>query len=268
LSSVSRLHKAAEPEGARGSEMITAGVPLAKLIKRKVAETPELVMLSRVRSMAAEKFRRLKTVLYNDPKGPQVLVVTSAGPGEGKSLVAANLALAFAADMSGEVLLIDADLRRPTVDTWLNPAPKLGLADLLRGTTELDHAILYLENSPLRVLPAGDPPPDPTELLSGSRAKALIAGLRQRFHRLIIDTPPIVPFTDADVIGAQADGMLLVARSGVTRRASYLQAVSAVTSTRLVGTVLNDLTFKLADRESHHHYQKGYHQYYSKERKR
>lgn len=251
------------------SRKFTEGVPLVKLIKRKIVAEPELVMLSKLRSVAAEKFRRLKTVLANaENGGPQVIVITSAGPEEGKSLISANLALAFAADVQDEVLLIDADMRRPTVEQWISPPPNLGLSELLTRQAGLDHTILELENAPLKILPAGNPPPDPVELLSSDVMGGMLATLRSRFRRVIIDTPPSVPFTDADAVAAFADGVLMVVRAGVTRRASYLQASQSVTAAPLLGAVLNDLTFSLADRESYHGYEKSYHDYYKKGRKK
>lgn len=247
---------------------LTAGVPLAKLIKRRLSDAPELVMLNDPHSVGAEKFRRLKTVLLHDEEGaPQVIVVTSPAPSEGKSVVAANLALSFAADRQGEVLLLDADLRRPTVIQWLNPAPKLGLSELLMGLTELEHVLLELDNSPLKILPAGTPPKDPVELISTDYTGAVISTLRERFQTIIIDTPPIVPFTDADAIGRLSDGVLVVARSGSTRRAALLQAIESVTATRVLGTVLNDVTFSLADRD-HYYSAKSYRNYYDRHRKK
>ncbi len=246
---------------------LTAGVPLAKLIKRRLSDDPELMMLNQARSVGAEKFRRLKTILLNeaDPV-PQVIVVTSAAPSEGKSVVSINLALSFAADRQGDVLLLDADLRRPTVERWLNPAPKLGLSELLSGQTELDHVILELENSPLKILPAGTPPQDPVELLSADYTGVLLSALRERYQRIIIDTPPIVPFTDADAVGSFSDGVLVVARSGATRRAMLMQALASVTSTRILGTVLNDVTYSLADRENYYS-TKNYYEYYERRRR-
>jgi capsular exopolysaccharide synthesis family protein len=254
--------------GARPNKF-TEGVPLVKLIKRRFVDDPEIVMLSKVRSVAAEKFRRLKTMLANaENGGPQILVITSAGPEEGKSVVSANLALAFAADVQDEVLLIDADLRRPTVDRWIQPEPNLGLAELLSDQAGLDHTIVELENAPLKILPAGNPPPDPVELLGSETARELLGRLRARYRRVIIDTPPSVPFTDADAVAAFGDGVLMVVRAGVTRRASYLQATQSITSAPLLGAVLNDLTFSLADSDSYHGYEKSYHEYYKKGRKR
>lgn len=261
-----KVHKEG-PESLQEGKL-TAGVPLAKLIKRKLAEAPELLMLSHPRSVGAEKFRRLKTLLCHGEGGtPQVIVVTSAAPGEGKSTVAANLALAFAADGEGTVLLLDADLRRPSVERWLSPTPKLGLSELLRGQTELDHVLLELENSSLKIVPAGTPAPDPVELLSSEGARALVAELRGRFRHIVVDTPPIVPFTDADVIGGASDGVLIVARAGLTRSAMLVQAVHSVTSTQVLGTVLNDVTYNLADRDTYYA-ARGYYDYYDRERKK
>jgi capsular exopolysaccharide synthesis family protein len=269
LSSISRmwLGQSGAAERAESTKKVTEGVPLVKLIKRKLATDPELVMLSEPRSVAAEKIRRLKTILANaENGGPQVLVITSAGPEEGKSLVSANLALAFAADPHEGVLLVDGDLRRPTVEHWIQPQPTLGLSELLTEQTELEHTLIELENSPLRVLPAGGVPEDPIELLGSERARDLIRELRTRFRRVIIDTPPSVPFADADAIGAFSDGILVVARAGRTRKANYVQSVHSLSSAPVLGTVLNDLIYNLADHESYQGYEQTYYDYYRRER--
>jgi Mrp family chromosome partitioning ATPase len=126
--------------------------------------------------------------------------------------------------------------------------------------------LLELVNSRLRVIPAGTPCQDPVELLATDHAAGVVASLRERFSRVIIDTPPIVPFTDADVVGRLSDGALIVARSGATRRSMLLQAVASVTSMRVIGTVLNDVTFSLADRDNYYT-AKNYYKYYDRERK-
>ncbi len=254
-------------EKARTPEKLAAGVPLVQLIKRKLAAAPELVMLTDSRSLAAEKFRRLKTILEKQGEdSPQAIVVTSSTPDEGKSFVSMNLALAFAAERRGEVLLIDADLRRPSIHNWLSPAPKLGLSDILEERVELDHALLSLENSPLKILPAGSVPREPAELLSSDTASGLFSSLRQQFQRIIVDTPPIVPFSDADIIDSLCDGSLLVVRSGQTERAAYRQAQSLMNSSRILGMVLNDVSFTLADWNLRS--RKYYNAYYEETRKK
>jgi capsular exopolysaccharide synthesis family protein len=249
-------------------DRLAVGVPLARIVPRTLQEAPEIAILSSPRSIAAEKFRRLKTVLSNiEEEGPpQVIVVTSATPGDGKSMVSTNLALAFAADGTGAVLLIDADMRRPTIERWLSPTPTLGLAEVLGGHTTLEHAILDLKNTPLKVLPAGHPPKETAELLSSRQCAEMMTSLRTQFHRIIIDTPPIVPFTDADVIASRSDGVIMVVREGVTARPLFLQALASVTSTRILGTVLNDARFNLADR--HRYHDSYYTRYYDKDRPR
>lgn len=248
-------------------EPLAVGVPLAMLIKRRLIEQPELVVLTEPRSMGAERFRRLCTVLVNQEQNEaQVIVVTSGGPQEGKSTVATNLALAFAAEKNEPTLLIDADLRRPTIGSWLHPAPQLGLSEVLSGLTTPDHAVMGLENSTLKILPAGRPVDAPGELLSSETTQDLIAELRSHYRRIIIDTPPTVPFTDAEIMGGYSDGVLLIARSKVTPLSLHDQAVGSITSTRILGTVLNDVDFNLADADRYH--AKQFSHYYDRERKK
>jgi receptor protein-tyrosine kinase len=240
---------------------IVEGVPMARLIPREFIKAPEIVMLADSRLPAAECFRRLRSLIQHDPNGsPQVLLVTSALPGEGKSTIAMNLALAFAVDEGTDVLIVDADTRRPTIGRFFQPAPALGLREVVEENVGLDHAILDVKKTRLKVLPAGEPASDPVRLLASVETGNLFATLRRRFARIIVDTPPIVPFTDADVIGAQCDGAILVARSGLTPQPALRQALSSLTTTRLLGIVLNDVRFSLADR--HRHYESYYRRYY------
>ena len=236
------------------------------LYKREIKPSPELVMLTDPRSISAERFRRLKTRLVHQ-YAPRVMVVTSGIPGEGKSTVSFNLALAFAGESGEKTLLIDADLRRPSIGRHLSPPPKLGLAELLTEQAEIPHAVLHIKGSSLDVLPAGEMPRrDPLELLASERAKAVINEFREKYERVIIDSPPIIPFTDADVLGAMSDGIILVARSGVTPRGVYSQEIGSVSSARILGTVLNAAPAGLGRGNSG--YDRYYHDYYDKDRTR
>src|SRR5262245_16763592 len=201
-------------EPSRPQEPLSVGVPLAKLIKRKLVAGPELVMLGVAKSLGAEAFHRLKTRLTNQEAEAQVIVVTSAGPGDGKTTVSINLALAFATERSERTLLIDGDLRRPSVQVRLRPEPSLGLGEVIAGRAAIDDVVLTLETSPLEILPAIRGNDDPVQLLSSPGARQLIETLRGTYRRIVIDTPPIVPFTDADVLGGLSDGVLLVVRAG------------------------------------------------------
>ncbi len=235
--------------------------------KAKLA-IPELVMLSQPRSVHAERFRRLTTTLVHRHGGSaQVIGVTSGLPGEGKSTVAVNLALAFAAVSNEKTLLIDADLRRPSVAAMLQSQPRFGLSEVLAGTVAPEQAILRLEGSALEVLPGGKRVDDPLELLTSRTAKDLLVDLRRRYARILIDTPPIILFSDADAIGALTDGLIVVVRSGSTPKSAYSDQIAAITSARILGVVLNCATANFADRGAYRdsYY---YHAYYDEERRK
>src|SRR5262245_35069565 len=244
---------------------LVEGVPLGELVPRSLIRRPELVLLDTPQSVPAEKFRRLKTRLLHEHSDAHVLLVTSPAPNEGKSFVSVNLALALAEEGT-ETLLIDADLRRPTIQGWLNPPPSFGLSDVLLGKVPFEHALLHLKSPVLWIVPAGGRVPEPGSLFAGEAFQDLIRMARAKFRRIIIDTPPIVPFSDADAIGGAADGLLMVARAQRTVRSAYLQALSLVTSTRVLGVVLNDVVSGLAD---HDHYHDSYYsEYYTRSRRK
>jgi capsular exopolysaccharide synthesis family protein len=247
--------------GTNNVESCSVGVPLGQVVPRTLAVSPAVVMLDQSRSIAAEKFWRLKVRLVNEYKDAlRVIVVTSPAPREGKSFVALNLALAFAAE-GRTTVLVDADLRRPTVHALMSPRPGVGLSEVLREKTTLDHVLFRLKNTPLRVLPGGEPVWEPVDLITSEVARKLFALLRSEFRQVIIDTPPIVPFTDADVLGGLSDGVLMVVRARSTPRNAYTQALSLVSSTRVLGVVLNDVTFTLADYGSYYHdYYRSYYE--------
>ncbi len=251
--------------GAEPAEKLSVGVPLPRLMPSSLRASPEIVMLGDARSAIAERFRRLASrVGGRGAEAAQVLVVTSPAPGEGKSFVSLNLALAFANGQDATVL-VDCDLRRPQIQNWLTPSPGLGLSELLAGQVDLDHVLLSLKNSPLSIVPAGRPVRDPMKLIDAESFSRLIEDLRRRFQRIIVDLPPIVPFTDAELAAREADGVLMVVRAGQTPRSMYQKALTLITAAPIVGTVLNDTTRGLADmgRYDDHYYSK----YYEKDRR-
>jgi capsular exopolysaccharide synthesis family protein len=242
-------------------DRLAVGVPLGQVVPRRVDPVAEMVMLADPRSVAAERFRRLKTIL-DQKEAPQVVVVCSAIPGEGKSFVAANLGLAYAADTKGETLLVDADLRQPSLGRWITPEPNIGMSHVLTGQAELEHGLVTLKNTPLRVLTAGQAVPDPLELL-GSKWARVLSTLRGRFHRIVIDTPAAMLFADAEVLSATSDGVLLVTRSEVTPEAVYRKGLASLASSRVLGVVLNDIRPNLADRQR---VEESYYDHYRRER--
>jgi len=239
-----------KPAGEKRMPLV-AGVPLGAIIPRKFADDPHLVLANRPGSPIAERYRRLRLKL--DQPGPdgaprQILLVTSAVPEEGKTTTSINLALAFAEDRDRGTLLIDADLRRPALTRYIVPPPTLGLSEVLSGEASLDHVMIELKASHLTVLPAGSPSHNPLELLQSDYLVSIFAELRRRFDRIVIDTPPTVPFTDAAVLNAVSDGALLVVRARKTTGTLIERARASLAHSNLLGVVLNDVGFTPVDR--------------------
>jgi len=222
--------------------------------------TESLVALGGARSIWAEQFRRLKNVLSTaENVAARVIVVTSPVPGDGKTFVATNLALSFAAMPSTRVLLIDSDLRRPAIERNLLPRPKTGLVQVVEQGEPVGGVIVRPEGTALDILPSGAPCDDPLRILSAPGCSDLFKALRTRYDRIIVDTSPIGAFTDADVLGGMSDGILMVVRAQFTPKAMYKVALEHVHSTRVLGTVLNGATKSLLDTESYYgSYYRGY----------
>ncbi len=169
-----------------------------------------------------------------------VLVVTSSVESEGKSTISANLAQSFA-EAGRRVLLIDGDLRRPRLESYLDLEASAGLTSVLIGEAELHDVTQEWGSDGLEVLASGPIPPNPNELLGGTVMEQLLLKAREDYDMVIIDTPPILPVADALILAAIADGAILVVRNGrttgeqVSRSLEMLQSASA----RVLGTVLS-----------------------------
>src|SRR5262245_9484289 len=238
-------------KGADKRMPVVAGVPLGGIIPRKLIDDPHLLVLSQPGSPIAERYRRLRLKLEApsaEGAPRQVIVVTSAIPEEGKTTTSLNLALAMAEDRDRRTLLIDGDLRRPSVTRYVTPQPTLGLSDVLTGAAPLDHVLVELKASRLTMLPSGAPNPNPLELLQSDYLGGVFAELRRRFDRIVVDTPPTVPFTDAAVMNSVADGAILVVRARKTTRPLIERARQSLAHGVLLGVVLNDVEFTVIDR--------------------
>lgn len=188
----------------------------------------------------AEDFRQLRANLdfVHTVQSVQVIAVTSAVAGEGKSTTALNVAL-MAAERGARVLLVDADLRRPRIAPYLGLESSVGLTTVLAGRVTFDQAVRTWGD--LKVLPSGTLPPNPTELLDSDAMADLISEWRDRFDFIVMDTPPVLVVADAVVCSSIVDGTLVIYRYGRTRRAQLVSAMHALRSVqaRVVGTVLN-----------------------------
>lgn len=231
----------------------------------ELVRAPEVLLGAPLADPNAESFQRLASLLVAESGGSsRVVVVTSALPGEGKSFVALNLALALGARNGERVLLVDADLRRAEPTAWLSPPPSRGLADVLQIRMHLDGAIVSLRESPLRIMPRGRAARDAAALMDSEECRGLFVRLRERFDWIVVDTPPVTPFGDATALGRLSDGVLVVARAGVTPVELYSETLALLEGTRVLGVVLNDLAPNIVDGRSHYHYY--YSRYYQRKK--
>ena len=194
---------------------------------------------------ASEAYRTLRTnvtFVNAEQRELQSLVVTSPGPGEGKSTTAANLAITLA-QQGARTLLVDADLRRPLVHRAFNLVQEPGLTDVLVGTSSLREAIRPNVVPKLDVLPAGGLPPNPSELLGSEAMQHLLEQLRGQYDTIIFDSPPTLAVTDATVLGASADAVILVVRAGETDEVAAQRALQQLrrVQAKIAGTVLNGM---------------------------
>ena len=232
---------------------LTAAPVLGALPSERKANGAPVVATGDYFAPLAEAFRQLRTNLrFLGPERTRSLVVTSAADGDGKTTVAVNLAITLA--QSGEtVVLIDADLRSPDVARSLGVVSSVGLSELLSGYAELDEVLQPWPGNPaLRVVTSGALPPNPSELVGSQRMRDVLDELARRSVVVVLDSPSLIPATDAAVLGNFADATLLVARPGKTRRESLESAAEALRQAggQLVGVVLNQVVTRRGGRKS------------------
>jgi capsular exopolysaccharide synthesis family protein len=200
----------------------------------------EMLTVNSGDATSTEQYRRLAGRLYlaQAEHGTRIVMVTSALPGEGKTLTATNVALTLAESYKRQVLLIDADLRRPWIHEMFQVPNLSGLNDGLRS--EEDHKIPLLRlTDHLSILTAGRPDRDPMSVLSSDRMKRVLQEASARFDWVVIDTPPVALLTDAHLLASLVDAVLIVIQSGKTPLAPINKAIEAVGRERVLGIVLN-----------------------------
>src|SRR5579871_692353 len=190
-----------------------------------------------------EEFRALRTRLNHLQKRHAIhtTVITSADPGDGKSFVALNLAIAQAQLAGNFTLLCDFDLRSPVLHDALALDPEPGITDYLEGRATLDETIRRIDGTNLFVLPAGRPVPNPLELLNLPEAKEMLDVLRGHFRWVLLDTPPLLTASDANLLATLCDGVILVTRIGSTTVDSVHRAIESLCENNVIGVVVNGL---------------------------
>jgi len=202
--------------------------------------TGKLVVMPAVPAAAVEQYRRLAAALHHTrlEKDMKVLMVTSASPGEGKTLTATNLALTMSESYRRNVLLIDADLRRPSVHHIFQLPNIVGLNDGLTSETEQKLSLIQVSDH-LTVLPAGRPNPDPMGNLTSERMRRIVNEAAARFDWVVVDTPPVGFLSDANLLVAMVNAAIFVVRAGKSPYRLIQRALDAVGRDRIMGVVLN-----------------------------
>jgi succinoglycan biosynthesis transport protein ExoP len=227
--------------GVADVERLTGAIPLGVVPYDPGVSKQPLVDADQ-HSPRAEAFRTLRTNLQfaDVDRPPRVIVVTSALANEGKSTSACNVALTLALG-GARVVLVDGDLRKPAVGTYLGISNAAGLTSVLAGRHELRDVVVTYGRDTLAILPSGPTPPNPSELLGSQQMSDLLAMLANHYDIVVVDAPPLLPVTDAAVLASAADGAVLVIRHGKTRREEAQRAIQALeaVNAKLLGTVLN-----------------------------
>ncbi|MDP1992309.1 MAG: polysaccharide biosynthesis tyrosine autokinase [Syntrophales bacterium] len=199
-------------------------------------------------SMAAEQYRRLRTYVIRPgmENSPKTILVTSAMAGEGKSMTAINLAIIIAIELNSNALIVDCDLRNPSLSRWFGFQEKKGLSDYLLGDAELPDLLVKTSVDKLSILPGGTLQDNPVELIGSKKMSALIADLKARYddRYIILDSSPLLATTEPSVLNEMVDGILFVIKSGDTPRESIQQALKLLDKKKIIGVVLNNLEFK------------------------
>jgi protein-tyrosine kinase len=208
----------------------------------------KLVAFSQPSSMVAEQFRRLRTYIIKpgQEKSPRTILVTSAVAGEGKSLIAINLAITIAIELNSYALLVDCDLRNPSVSRFFGLHEASGLSDYLLGKAEIPDLLVKSSVDKLSLLCSGTAQDNPVELIGSNRMKFLMQDLKSRYEDryIILDSSPLLATTEPSVLNEMVDGIILVVKVGETPRESVQQAMKLLKKEKILGVVLNRLEFK------------------------
>ncbi|MDP3786397.1 MAG: CpsD/CapB family tyrosine-protein kinase [Candidatus Omnitrophota bacterium] len=259
------LKKAAEEKekslGKESAAPLITPPPTESAVPAYEAPIPERIMSAGVdhkivayfnpKDPIVEQFRSLRTHIYSSEAtgSLKTIIITSSQSREGKTLVAINLSIVMAQDLEKPILLIDCNLRKPCVDIYLGLKSDKGLSDVLSGSTGLNDALVSTDVKNLTVLPAGQIPMTPTELLGSQKMKDLLAELKMKFDYIILDAPPIIPYADPRILGPLVDGAVMVVRTGITRREAITRAESILKSVNcnILGYVLTGIEYHIPE---------------------
>ncbi|APM40306.1 CpsD/CapB family tyrosine-protein kinase [Clostridium kluyveri] len=218
-------------------------------------EKPNIVTVKDPKAPISEAYRTLRTNIQfsSFDKKIQTIMLTSSGPGEGKSTTCSNLAVVMA-ESGASTILVDCDQRKPRLHKIFFVSNDKGLSDVLVGKVEFEEAVKKTQIENLKLLTSGTIPPNPSELMASKKMENFLESLKDKFDYIIMDTPPVVAVTDAQLLSRYADGCILIAASSQVEREAAIRAKELLlkVNANILGVVLNKLEIK----------EKGYYGYY------
>lgn len=245
-----------EEAGASRPKFQPAEIPVVK----PGAVDGRIVSIREPNSYISEQYRKLRARIKSLPGDAlNSIMITSSGIGEGKTVTSINLAVTIANELDNTVLLVDTDLRNPTVHTYLGLDQRPGLSDYLRGEVELKDALVKTGVGRLMVLPAGSIPENPSELLSSEKMKALAGELKKRYsdRYIVYDSSPLLVTADAVSLARHMDGILFVMGAARTTHKSAQRALQLLKGCRILGVVFNNVQEQLARHMYPYPYDRG-----------
>jgi capsular exopolysaccharide synthesis family protein len=217
-----------------------ASLPSWRTLPLQVQSDAPILIFDQQKGRAGEQYRILRTKVLHHPTNPHLILVSSPGPGDGKTVTAINLAGALSLKTESKVLLIDSDFRRSSVHKELGFPLAPGLSDVLAGSVTLEQAVIRTEQYPsLYVMTAGEGKRNPSELLDSAVWRALVERLRKEFQYIILDSPPIAAVADYLLLQEVCDGVLVVIRPDHTSRKMCKATLETVPREKLMGAIMN-----------------------------
>jgi exopolysaccharide transport family protein len=233
-----------------------------KRLEKGASYPVELITYGHPKSMLSEAYRSIRTsiLLSFSEKPPKKIVITSANPSEGKTTTAINTAIALS-QTGAQVLLVDADLRKPRIHKVFNHENGLGLSNFLSGHGDMESVVKKSDVPNLFYIPSGPIPPNPSELLGSNLFKKMVESLEARFDHIILDSPPVLGFADSIILSTWVDGVILTVLGGKTPRETLQRAKEALlqVNTKILGVVINRVDIRRSD---YGYYYYRYHSYY------
>ncbi|MEL3960624.1 CpsD/CapB family tyrosine-protein kinase [Lysinibacillus endophyticus] len=228
---------------------------LNKKKKQKLTLARKLIAYSNPKSIITEQFRTIRTNIQFSMPDQEIktILVTSSIPGEGKTTNAANLGVVFAQE-GKKVLIVDADMRKPTIHHTFNLFNTVGLSNILSNQVDVLNAIQHSDINNIHIIVSGPIPPNPSELLSSKKLETFLDVVKNEYEIIIFDAPPILSVTDAQILSNKCDGTLLIVNSGYVDKADVIKAKASLEAAhaKILGVVLNN--YKMPKNNNYYYY--------------